>query len=179
MARTRACLQSVQVRPFLFFLSLLPKLRRFGVCFITLLILFSAFVSHVWVLFSLTSVGNIKREHKEARNEKPTPRTRFRENQEQESRNPPKDPERKHQQTPLSLLLGVFATWVQSPPPPSLSPPLWFDFSVFVVWVLFFMGFYLGFKVSRFVVWVLFLVFGFQGFWVFGFCSSWFGFCSS
>lgn len=80
---------------FLFFLSLLPKLRRFGVCFITVLILFSAFVSHVWVLFSLTSVGNIKREHKEARNEKPKPRTRFRENQEQESRNPPKDPERK------------------------------------------------------------------------------------
>ena len=33
-------------------------------------------------LFSLTSVGNIKREHQEARNEKPTPKTRFRENQE-------------------------------------------------------------------------------------------------
>ena len=86
MARTRACLQLAQVRPlviaFLFFLSLLPKLRHFGVCFITLLILLSAFVSHVWVLFSLTSVGNIKREHQEARNEKPTPRTRFRENQE-------------------------------------------------------------------------------------------------
>ena len=164
---------------FLFFLSLLPKLRRFGVCFITLLILFSAFVSHVWVLFSLTSVFNIKREHQEARNEKPTPRTTFRENQEQESRNPPKDPERKHQQTPLSPLPGIFATWVQSPPPPSLSPPLWFDFSVFVVWVLFFVGFCLGFKVSGFVVWVLFFVFGFQGFWVFGFCSSWFGFCSS
>ena len=50
MARTRACLHSTQVRSLiialLFFLSLLPKLRRFGVCFITLLILFSAFVSH-------------------------------------------------------------------------------------------------------------------------------------
>ena len=31
---------------FLFTLSLLPKLRCFGVCFIILLILFSAFVSH-------------------------------------------------------------------------------------------------------------------------------------
>ena len=50
MARTCACLHSTQVRSliiaFLFFLSLLPKLCRFGVCFITLLILFSAFVSH-------------------------------------------------------------------------------------------------------------------------------------
>ena len=47
MARTRACLQSAQVRPlviaFLFFLSLLPKLRCFRVSFITL-ILFSTFV---------------------------------------------------------------------------------------------------------------------------------------
>ena len=50
MARTRACLHSTQVRSLiialLFFLSLLPKLLHFGVCFITLLILFSAFVSH-------------------------------------------------------------------------------------------------------------------------------------
>ena len=58
MARTRACLHSTQVRSLiialLFFLSLLPKLRRFGVCFITLLILFSAFVSHF--KFSTTAV---------------------------------------------------------------------------------------------------------------------------
>ena len=110
------------------------------------------FLNHTLsVSHSLTSVGNVKKQetsslnkpnkHQESLTQRP------RENQEQESRNPSKDPERKHQQT-LSSSLGAFATWVQSLPPPSLSPHFFFFFFVFVVWVLFFVGFCLGFKVS-------------------------------